>query len=300
MIYLASKTVEKINSMMAEDQGASFRTWLGQVVPHMGDAYRGADPVPFRTHMGASGLGNKCDRAIFYGFRWCTKPVFDGRMLRLFNRGHLEEARFIAMLLMIGVQIYQQDENGKQYRISDAGGHLGGSGDGIGVGLPDLEPGTPFVTEFKTASDKKFQEMVKSGVQIANFTYYVQMQLYMGKMGIGVALFMMVNKNNDEIHAELVPFNRAIYEMYLNRGVDLVFATTPPAKISESPGWYECKWCDHYKICHKDEAPYKTCRSCAYVKVESNGTWTCQLDESSTPRTPEEQYKGCEQYSRGF
>ena len=28
-----------------------------------------------------------------------------GRILRLFNRGHLEEARFIALLLLIGVQV---------------------------------------------------------------------------------------------------------------------------------------------------------------------------------------------------
>lgn len=300
MWYPASKTLALINEMMAADQGAAYRTWLGKVIPHMGDAYRGAESIPFRTHMGASTLGNKCQRQIFYGFRWTTKPHFDGRMLRLFNRGHLEEARFIALLLMIGCQIFQQDENGKQYRISDAGGHLGGSGDGIGLGLPDLQPDVPFVTEFKTASDKKFGEMAKNGVQIANLVYYVQMQLYMGKMGIANALFMMVNKNTDEIHAEIVPFNRSVYELHLQRGIETVFLETPPEKISNSPGWFECKFCDHYNVCHKNAAPEITCRSCAYVKVEPNGTWTCKIAQSDAPRTPEEQYKGCEQYIRGF
>ena len=38
-------------------------------------------------------------------------------MLRLFNRGHIEEARFIAMLLTIGMPVYQQDAEGKQFRI---------------------------------------------------------------------------------------------------------------------------------------------------------------------------------------
>lgn len=298
-VYIAHKTMEAINASLKADQGASYREWLGKVIPHIGDAYRGADPIPFRTHMGASGLGNECDRAIWYGFRWAVKPTFDGRMLRLFNRGHLEEARFIALLLSIGCEVYQQDANGKQYRISDAGGHLGGSGDGVVFNLPDLAPGTPALTEFKTASEKKFQEMQSKGLREANLTYYVQTQIYMGKMGFAVTLFMMVNKNNDEIYAELVVFNEQVYEQFLNRGVTLVFTEQPPKKMNESAGFYKCKWCDHYGVCHKGEAPVKTCRSCHYSIPERDGTWTCNLNGKRV-LNPVEQYEGCNQYERKF
>ena len=45
----------------------------------------------FRSHLGASVIGNKCKRAIWFNFRWVKKPEFSGRQLRLFNRGHKEE-----------------------------------------------------------------------------------------------------------------------------------------------------------------------------------------------------------------
>jgi hypothetical protein len=222
-------------------------------------------------------------------------------MLRLFNRGHLEEARFIAMLLSIGCQIYQQDENGKQYRISDAGGHLGGSGDGIAINVPDLQPDQPCVTEFKTASEKKFNEFKANGVREANFKYFVQMQLYMGKMGIACALFMVVNKNNDEVYAEIVPFDSAIYSMYLDRGVRLVFVNHTPSKLpNASAGWFKCRFCTHIDVCHKGVAPEKTCRSCAYSTVEQDGTWTCNFTDPKKVLSTEEQYQACDSYKRLF
>ncbi|HEX8349957.1 MAG TPA: hypothetical protein VF598_08335, partial [Hymenobacter sp.] len=104
-VMLAVETMNKIDRMMYADQGAAFRVAQGQVMPHMKDAYRGEDGG-FRSHLGASVIGRECGRQIWYGWRWARKPKFQARMLRLFNRGHLEEARFIAALLAIGVQVY--------------------------------------------------------------------------------------------------------------------------------------------------------------------------------------------------
>ena len=58
------------------------------------------------------------------------------------TEGHLEEGRFIALLLACGVEFYQHDENGEQFRVKFAG-HGGGSGDGIAIEVPDstLQPG---------------------------------------------------------------------------------------------------------------------------------------------------------------
>ena len=122
-VMLAVKTLEAIDSALEKDQGGKYRQILGTVIPHMADAFRGADEG-FRTHLGASLIGGECSRALWYGFRWATKPKFSGRILRLFNRGHLEEARFISLLLMIGCTVYQQDEKGNQFRISGAGAIL--------------------------------------------------------------------------------------------------------------------------------------------------------------------------------
>lgn len=307
-IYLASETLKLIDETIAGDQGASFRGWLGKVIPFMDDAYR-TDDFPFRSHMGASLIGNECARAIWYGFRWATRPHFDGRLLRLFNRGHLEEARFIAMLLMIGVQVYQQDENGKQFRISDAGGHFGGSGDGVAIGIPDLPEGTAALLEFKTSSTKYFAKLKKDGVRAAKFEHYVQMQTYMRKMGLPAALYMCVNKDNDELYGEIVMFDAKVADEFINRGVRLVFMDEAPTRISESPGWFECKWCDHRSVCHMDKAPEQNCRTCKHSVVVEDGTWRCTVggeegliggEQYGDPLSKEQQFNGCGNYERAF
>lgn len=297
-MMLATETLNLINAKLEADQGGSFREWLGRVIPHMDDAYRGEEDG-FRSHMGASLIGAECARAIWYGFHWTIKPKFQGRLLRLFNRGHLEEARFIALLLMIGCEVYQQDANGKQFRISDAGGHLGGSGDGVVIGLPELPQGQPAVIECKTHSDKSFKALQVNGVKEAKFQHYVQMNLYMYKMGIPVALYMAVNKNDDDLYLEIVYLDIKVAEAYLNRGIELVFMPTPPKKLNSSPGFYKCKWCDQRPVCHLKAAPAINCRTCKYSAAAPDGTWTCGNTQDRLTATviPKEvQLTGCPLY----
>lgn len=302
MPVVATQTLNAIERTISADQGAAFRQFLGQVIPHMGDAYRGVDN-PFRSHLGASVLGGECGRALWYGFRWYTKPHFTGRLLRLFNRGHLEEARFIAMLLTIGCKVYQQDENGKQFRISDVGGHLGGSGDGVVIGIPDLPEGLPALLEFKTHNDASFKALVKEGVRGAKFEHYVQMNIYMRKMGLSVALYGAVNKNNDELYMELVYLDHATADTFLERGRKVIMMTEAPAKLNNSPGWFACKFCDHKPVCHLNMNPERTCRSCAHSTPHEDGKWYCNVPTqpdgggAGVQLTTEAQLAACPSYS---
>lgn len=292
----ATKTLKAIEDAIAADQGAAYRINLGKVLPHIGDAYRGEDGG-FRTHLGASVIGGDCGRAIWYGFRWATMPKFSGRILRLFNRGHLEEGRFIAALLTIGVQLYQQDEHGKQFRISDVGGHFGGSGDGVAIGLPDLPPGTPALAEFKTHNDKSFVKLKKEGVRAAKFEHFVQMQTYMRKMGIPVALYMAVNKNDDDLYGEIVPLESNVADQFIDRGRTIIMMKQAPKRISESPGWFACSWCDHKPICHLKKPPERNCRTCCHSEAREDGTWRCtNAGAEDLILTKELQATGCEAY----
>lgn len=276
---VATKTLEAIESAVARDQGSAFRGWLGKVIPHMGDAYRTGEDG-FRTHMGASLIGGECARAIWYGFNWAVKPHFKGQTLRLFNRGHLEEARMIACLLTIGCKVFQQDEHGKQFRISDMGGHYGGSGDDVGMYIPDLPPDTAALLEFKTHNDKSFQELKQKGVRDAKFEHYVQMNQYMPKMGLPAALYLAVNKNNDELYGEILYPDTANAEEYLDRARKIVPIRVAPKKISESPGFFKCKWCDFYGVCHQGKAPERNCRTCAHSRPDTqDGQWKCDNKE---------------------
>jgi hypothetical protein len=295
MIHLATKTVAAINEAIAADQGAQFRVHLGQILPHITDAYRGKDEG-FRSHLGASLIGGVCDRKLWYGFRWASKPNFDGRILRLFNRGHLEEGRFIAMLLTINVQFWQQDTNGNQFRVSDAGGHFGGSTDGVALGIPDLDPTMPCLTEFKTHNDSSFKKLKKEGVQATKFEHYVQMQIYMKKLGLTVALYLAVNKNDDEVYGELVYLDNIIADRFINRGITLVFLPEAPAKINTSPGWFDCKFCDHRNVCHLSGDVEKNCRTCDASEPCGDGSWLCKAYGHAIPK--EVQLTGCSTWER--
>ena len=294
-VRLAIKTLNAIDTALEADQGAKFRTILGTVIPHMSDAYRGEEES-FRSHMGASLIGGECGRAIWYGWRWATKPKFIGRILRLFNRGHLEEARFIALLLMIGVQVYQQDAQGKQFRIVFANGHGGGSGDGVGIDIPDLEPGQAAVLEFKTHGEKSFKELVAKGVRDAKFTHYVQMQMYMRKMGFAVALYGAVNKNTDELYLEIVVLDTIMADKFVDRAEKLIASDDAPKKLNESPGFWMCRFCDHKPVCHMKAAPEKNCRTCDYSKPVDNGEWMCMKFDNVIPK--ELQLTGCDKYEK--
>lgn len=314
---VALATLRRIDGMVFADQGSAFRGWLGRVMPHIGDAYR-TDEDGHRSHLGASILGSECNRAIWYNFHWITKSAFEGRMLRLFNRGHIEEARFVAMLLMIGCQVFQQDENGKQFRISFAEGHGGGSGDGVVIGIPDLPDGNAALSEFKTHSEKSFIELTGplkewreyvsgkqskfpgKGVREAKFEHYIQMQLYMRKMGLNYALYVAVNKNTDDLYAEIITLDPILADMYLEKGERTVWMQKPPPKMNESPGFWKCRFCDHRPVCHLGADPDRNCRTCRFSEPThgTNGGWACTNEICEGPIDKRTQLEGCSHYEK--
>jgi hypothetical protein len=295
---LATKTLQAFEDAVAYDQGAAYRQHLERVLPHIGDAYRGHDD-PFRSHLGSSVIGKECERAIWYGWRWAAVPHFEGRMLRLFNRGHLEEGRLIALLITIGMQIYQQDENGKQFRISDHGGHFGGSGDGVGIGCPDLRSDQAALLEMKTHNDKSFKNLQVKGVKDAKFEHWVQMQTYMRKMGLAVALYLAVNKNDDMIHAELVAVDTLAADRYIERAGRIIWMQQPPPKIADSSGWSACKFCDYKPVCKQGAMPAMNCRTCHHAEPQSDGNWICTSTMTRTGTISKQlELTGCEHYFR--
>lgn len=293
-IRIAHKTLAAINAAIEADGGNRFRRHLVEVLPNIHDIYR-QDEDKFRTHLGASEIGDECWRKSWYNFRWATWRKFDGRMTRLFNRGHMEEARLIALLLMIDVKVYQQDENGKQFMIKFAGGHGGGSGDGVGVDIPDLEPGVAALLEFKTHNDKSFKTLTECGVREAKFEHFVQMQTYMRKMGLAVALYCGSNKNDDHIHLELVLLDSAFADMRIDTAEKVIFSPDPPKKINESPGFYKCKWCDHWAMCQaQTKQPEINCRTCKASEPLPSGEWRCNMHNVTL--TKEAQVRACADY----
>lgn len=297
-VRLATETIKAIETAMAKDQGAAYRTHLKKLIPKASDAFRGEEE-PYRHHLGASLLGRTCARQIWYGWRWVQAPRFSGRMLRLFNRGHLEEPRLVAALLTIGCEVWQFDDKGKQFRISFCDGFAGGSLDAVVRGIPDL-PGEAMLAEFKTHKSSSFAKLQLSGVRESKFEHFVQMQIYMHHYNLKYALYMAVNKDDDEIYAEIIEYDSTVAERFLDRAHKLVYTCddSPPERLPQaSPGWYLCKWCDYVKVCFGSQTPDKNCRTCQYVRRGTGGAWECLRLEKSMVMKRALMF-GCDHYKR--
>lgn len=304
--WIAAKTLAAIDQSICQDGGNEYRRNLQQVMPHIDDAYR-PEEDSYRSHLGASVIGQKCARAAAYGWRWALRKKPRGkknepaqraesRMRRLWNRGHMEEGRFIAMLLAAGIQVYQQDAEGKQFRIYNFGGHFSGSGDGILLGVPDLPVGIPCLGEFKTHSSKSFEDLKDDGVRLAKPEHYVQMQEYMHHFGTLYALYLAVNKDTDELYAEIVTYDRPVSEAYLEVARKIIFDKPLPDRIrGASPGYHICKYmCDFPDVCFSTIKPDRNCRTCHYGFAMPDGTWQCAQDAHTLDK--EAQLRGCELY----
>ncbi len=232
-------------------------------------------PQSHRPHMGASLIGHSCDRYIWLTWRWALKPEFKGRMLRLFNTGQREEARFIEELRGIGAQVWDVDpDTGDQFRVSACNGHFGGSLDGVAKGLPEA-PKSAAVLEFKTHSEKSYNELLKKKVQGAKPQHYDQMTVYMGLMDIDRAMYMAANKNTDDVYCEWVHFDKDRFAQLIARAQRLIDSSTAPYRLSTDPDYFECKWCSMWKHCHGGQAAEANCRTCCHASAVENGAWAC-------------------------
>jgi hypothetical protein len=243
-------------------------------------AYEADTNDGFRSHLGASLIGKECERALWYDFRWTTKAKFPGRVLRLFETGHLAEARLVQNLRRTGATVLEVDpETGRQFRVAAHGGHFGGSLDGIALNLLEA-PKTWHVLEFKTHSAKSFADLAAKHVRQSKPQHFAQMQIYMSLTGLTRALYVAVNKDNDDLYIERVELDTAVSTRLLEKAQRVIFAATPLPRISEDPSWYQCRLCDHAEVCHGKQAAEINCRTCLHA-TPIDGGWHCARHNKS-------------------
>lgn len=251
----------------------------------------------FRAHLGASILGRKCERELWYSFRWATVRRHPARILRLFARGQREEAVLVDLLRKAGVTVHEVDpETGEQFRCSAIGGHLGGSMDGAGVGFVEA-PEKWHALEFKTHNDRSFKALLKDGVLKAKPEHHAQMMVYMHLFGLDRAYYLAVNKNDDSLYAERVRHSVQAGDALIAKAERIIASDRPLPKLSDDPGWYECKFCDHHALCHGQAVPPPTCRTCMHAtpELDGNARWSCAYHQ--TDRSEQEQLHGCEAHA---
>lgn len=227
-----------------------------------------------RPHLGASLIGNPCERHLWYIFRHAISKKFPGRMLRLFDTGKREEARIIEDLRNIGCEVFA-DDGSSQYRVKSIGGHFAGSMDAVLHGYHEA-PTQYLVCEMKTHNAKSFKELTEKRVEKAKPLHYAQMQTYMGLSGMNRALYFAVNKDTDDIYTEYLHFDPQEFERLHARAARIIGASEPPLRLSEDPSWFQCRLCDSHPVCHGTTAPEVSCRSCAHSTPNTeSGKWDC-------------------------
>jgi len=218
---------------------------------------------PSRSYLGVSRLGVACERALQYEF--AGAPVdpgreTNGRILRVFEVGHVMEELAICWLRLAGFELYTRKADGGQFGFSAAGGRIQGHVDGIlAAGPADIGLAYPALWECKTMNDKAWRETVKHGVAQAKPIYAAQIAVYQAYMEAHVpgiagnpALFTAINKDTQELWFELVPFDAPLAQKMSDRAVRVIQATEAgellPRAFAEA-SYFECRLCPWAERC---------------------------------------------------
>ena len=140
---------------------------------------------PPRTYLGASRLGVLCERALQYEYSQAEVDYgrdHSGRLLRIFERGHVVEACMAGWLRAAGFDLRTHDVRGEPFGFSAAQGRLQGHVDGI---LVDGPAGFAYPTlwENKCVNAKAWRELVKYKLFVAKPLYAAQIAYLQSKGG---------------------------------------------------------------------------------------------------------------------
>jgi hypothetical protein len=216
-----------------------------------------------RQYLGASRLGAACERQL--QFEYAQAPVdpgrdTDGRMLRVFERGHVIEDCMIEWLRGAGFDLRTRKPNGEQFGFSALDGRLQGHVDGVIVAGPDLGPGFgyPALWETKCLSHKSWRDLEKHRLAAAKPVYTAQIALYQAYLELYAhpALFTAVNADTMEIYAELVPFDARLAQRMSDRAVRIITATEAGELLPRAfrdPTHFECRMCPWADRCWRLE-----------------------------------------------
>ena len=222
----------------------------------------------YKTRLPASAVGNDCNRALFYMFRWCKAANFTPKQLRVFHMGDVIEAEKKELLKRAGYVFSQLHD----VAISSPHGHLGGKPDGIIV-FKDFN----VLLEIKSADNSEFNAIVKHGMKKQKPKHWAQICIYGSDLKIPMYLYVLVNKNDQSIHIEYGEIDFEFGEKMRQKADKVIFAKIIPEKVSQSATSTKCKLCSYNPICHSGQPIDKNCRSCKHASPIAGMQWHCAL-----------------------
>ncbi len=218
-----------------------------------------------RDYLGASRLGVSCNRQLQFEYTNTPKDEgqnFTGKILRIFQAGHVFEDLTIKWLRDAGFELATNKKNGQQFGFSVAGGKIKGHIDGVVTSAPNnLNLSFPMLWECKSMNNKSFKETVKKGLVISKPVYASQIAIYQAYMESSIegisknpALFTAINKDTAELYFELVTFDKNLAQKMSDKAVNILSATESHEllpKISSDPAYFECRFCPWSNRCQE-------------------------------------------------
>jgi hypothetical protein len=250
------------------------------------------------NRLGASQIGNPCERALWYGFRWTTAPRFDAATLKRFQDGHDGEAQMAARLRAIScIEIHTHDpETGNQFELTAIEGHFVCYIDGVVLGLLQA-PKTWHVWEHKVSEKyAAFVRLVgnyggKAALREWNEVYYAQAVIGMHLTELTRHYLTVSSPGGRNTMSCRTEANPEEALRLLAKARRVIEAPNAPTRISNDPAFFRCRFCDHAEACHGDKRPLVSCRSCLHSSPTEGGNWHCARFGKTL--TIDEQKEGC-------
>lgn len=204
--------------------------------------FKQLESKPKRDYIGASSIGNPCERAVWYDFHFPEKGHINSpTTLLTFRVGEYIESMIISLLrasnALLASQVHAESKAFPTFQGNyDAWIELDGE---------------MHVLEIKTASNSNFSQAKSKGVKIWRPQYYDQIQSYLGMSEKQSGILLIVNKDTSEIYEEKINFDKFHYELLVSKAKRLVNTTQVPERINNSPIYYLCKMCKFKEVCHQ-------------------------------------------------
>lgn len=246
----------------------------------------------------SSYMAHECDRFHWYAFRWAGEPQRKaGRILRLFETGRIEEDRIIADLKSIGCEVQEHNpETDRQWKRWLLHGHVVVKPDGLIRGVPDA-PKKWHTLECKTAKATDYNAIVKHGLRAKKMDHFIQCQLQMHAFGVDRCLYIIKNKDTDELHGIRLHHDRAFCDQVLQRADKIISSDWAPPRLHDDPeakAAWQCRFCDYKDICHGGKFARVNCRTCLHVKMVPGGKWVCTKHDLNL--SYDDQQAGCDDH----
>ena len=214
---------------------------------------------PNRDYLGASAIGEECERKIQYQQRHGS--TFPGRVYRIFERGHWVEDACVEWMRQAGFVLKTKKKDGKQFGFeigSPSGKKYKGHSDGVIVEVPKILRGvikTPAGWECKGVNDDGYEKFMEHGLKSAYPAYYDQVSQYATYLDLtNQYVVFVINMNDMRIGVELIEFDAGRAQYVSDKAVRIIEAETHGELLPRAfpnPDFYKCRagWCEFREKC---------------------------------------------------